>query len=60
MKKDPYEKQKRHLANRRDAGWRQVKIDLAPEGVAKLDKARGKKSRSAFVKDLVERAIEDA
>ena len=57
MSNDPYERQKRHLANKRDAGWRQVKIDLSPEQTAKLDKARGSKSRAAFVSDIVLKEI---
>jgi len=59
MSNDPYERQKRHLAGKRDAGWRQVKIDLDPDQIAKLDKARGSKSRAAFVRDIVLKEIGD-
>lgn len=59
MTDDPYERQKRHLAGKRDAGWRQVKIDLDPDQIAKLDTACAKEnlSRSAFVKRAVLKAL---
>lgn len=59
MSDDPYERQKRHLEKKRDAGWRQVKIDLPPDQLAILDakaKAEGL-SRSALVKAIVLKAL---
>lgn len=55
MSDDPYERQKRHLEKKRDAGWRQVKIDLPPDQLARLDakaEAEGL-SRTAYVKAAV-------
>lgn len=54
MKKpDTYAPQKRYNQKLKETGFAQVKVLLDPATVEWLDKARGKQSRTAFVKALI-------
>ena len=57
LAKDPYAPQKKHLSELRDKGWRQIKVMLSPEQIEAVDGKRGDRSRTAYVKRLIEKDL---